>query len=60
MASDHGTLLYFLGALNSIMILLLGWIKFDQRGIKKDMQTAVEAIWKRLNSHGHDIECTVS
>lgn len=56
-ASDAGktveksdqSLLYILGVLQAIGIIVLGWIKMDIRDI-----------WKRVNSHGHSIECDVT
>ena len=43
----ESTLLWLLGALQTINLLLLGWIKLD-----------IKELWKRANSHGHKIECT--
>lgn len=43
----ESTLLWLLGALQTINLLLLGWIKLD-----------IKELWKRVNSHGHKIECT--
>lgn len=43
----ESTLLWLLGALQTINLLLLGWIKLD-----------IKELWKRANSHGHKVECT--
>lgn len=34
------------GALQGVIILLLGWIKLDQA-----------AIWKRMDNHYHEVSC---
>jgi len=43
----ESTLLWLLGALQTINLLLLGWIKLD-----------IKELWRRANSHGHKVECT--
>ncbi len=42
----ENTILWILGGMNTITWLLIGWVKADIRDI-----------WKRLNSHGHKIDC---
>jgi hypothetical protein len=42
---DMSTILWAFGGLQTIQILLLGWIKLDNRDL-----------WKRANSHGHRIK----
>lgn len=54
---DHALLLWGLGALNTMAVLLLGWIKYDQRSIRIEMKGSVKELWGRLNTHGHDIDC---
>jgi hypothetical protein len=43
----ESSLLWVLGGLQTVNLLLLGWIKMD-----------IKELWKRANSHGHKIECT--
>jgi len=46
---DRSTVFWALGGLQTIQILLLGWIKLD-----------IKDLWKRANSHGHSIDCEVT
>lgn len=43
--TDLSTILWAFGGLQTIQILLLGWIKMDNRDL-----------WKRANAHGHRIK----
>ena len=45
-SEGNTTILLALGGLQTISLLLLGWIKMD-----------VSELWKRADKHGHQIEC---
>jgi hypothetical protein len=47
---NEQTLMWVLGGLVAIALLLIGWLKFDQKSVNRDL-------WDRANFHGHTIEC---
>jgi len=47
---DGQSLLWVLGGMQGITILLVGWIRWDNK-------KAVDELWKRADSHGHSIKC---
>jgi hypothetical protein len=43
---SENVMLWILGAMQGVTLLIVGWIKAD-----------IKDIWKRVNSHGHQIKC---
>jgi hypothetical protein len=43
---DQQTLLWILGGMQAVNLLLLGWIKLDNK-----------SLWKRADCHGHVVRC---
>ena len=44
----------FVGALIAFAVVILGGVKF----MLIDVQNEIRDVWKRLNSHYHEVECS--
>ncbi len=43
--SEH-VMLWILAGMSAVTLVIVGWIRFD-----------ISELWKRANTHGHQIEC---
>ena len=48
--SNPSVLWWVIGALWGVLLLLVGWLRYDDKKEK-------ESLWKRADRHGHKIEC---